>query len=137
MSYSLLKSETMAEPEEEETETDLLVEYAALIQPDGGMPGTDIEERIMNSLLFILEITQREPEVVEAFQIHLNRLKKFIEKNKKSLNEDNNKKLEDILTRLSKGEQIQGDWKRHLTFMKEKTHQAHKKEIGEILDILE
>jgi Ca-activated chloride channel family protein len=137
MSYSLLKSETMAEPEEEETEADLLVEYAALIQPDGGMPGTDIEERIMNSLLFILEITQREPEVVEAFQIHLNRLKKFIEKNKKSLNEDNNKKLEDILTRLSKGEQIQGDWKRHLTFLKEKTHQAHKKEIGEILDILE
>ena len=80
-------------------------------------------------------VHQQEPEVAEAFQIHLERLRKYIEKNKQSLNESENKKLTEILNRLKKGERIQGDWKKHLTHLIKKPT-TPKKETWEILNKL-
>jgi Ca-activated chloride channel family protein len=132
----IVESEDPSEPEVDESESDLLVEYAALIQPDGGMPGGDVEERLLNSLLFLLEIYQQQQEVAEAFQIHFERLTKYIETHIKSLNEGENKKLTDILTRIKTGEQLQGDWKNHLTYLIKKSPRTPKKEIWEILEML-
>jgi Ca-activated chloride channel family protein len=66
-------------PEAPGEETDLLVELAALIEPDGGMPGDSMEERVQRSLLALLCFRSQENTRGVTFKKHMERLLKFIQ----------------------------------------------------------
>lgn len=57
--------------------TDLCMELAKRIQPDGGLPGKTDEERICHSLVALLALL--ESDMAKAFRPHIDRLADFLE----------------------------------------------------------
>ena len=98
-----------------EDESDILFELAAKMQPDGGMTGDNHEERIIHSLLMILELNQQPDEVVKAFNIHIDRLMNYIEKQKTHLKTNKLDKISSILDLVRQGKPPKGTWRKYLS----------------------
>ncbi|HEY8542505.1 MAG TPA: hypothetical protein VIL29_08975, partial [Pseudothermotoga sp.] len=67
------------ETPQEYTEDDLMVDLAAMIESDGGMPGDSIEDRILISLIVLLYFYQNGNTLeVGAFRVHVKKLIGFL-----------------------------------------------------------
>jgi Ca-activated chloride channel family protein len=77
---------------------DRLVELAALLEPDGGMPGDDLEERILASLLALLAFYGEGHDFNRGpFARHMERLATWLEQADRSMLSDEHR---DIITRV-------------------------------------
>jgi hypothetical protein len=88
---------------EVETQEDLLMELAAMLEADGGMPGYTEEWRIANSLAALLFFLQTgNTRASGPFRAHADRLWRFLESNGET----------QVLQVLAR-EKVQGDWRPH------------------------
>jgi Ca-activated chloride channel family protein len=86
-----------------ETQEDLLMELAAMLEPDGGIPGSTEEWRIANSLAALLFFLQTgNTRTSGTFRAHVDRLWRFLESHGET------KVLQIVAT-----EKVQGDWLPH------------------------
>ena len=60
-----------------ESATDIGVKLAIMIEPDGGMPGGSIEDRILASIIVLLYFLQEE-KTMRAFRPHVEKLTTFL-----------------------------------------------------------
>lgn len=89
--------------EKVEAQEDLLMELAAMLEPDGGMPGRTEEERVANSLAALLFFRQAgNTRLSGPFRAHAGRLSRFLE-----LHGD-----AQVLQIVAK-EKVEGDWRPH------------------------
>ena len=59
---------------------ELSEDLAAMIEPDGGMPGDNIEERVLSTMIVLIYLTQEgSTRDTGAFQSHMNKLMNFLE----------------------------------------------------------
>ena len=86
-----------------EAEEDLLMELAALLESDGGMPGRTVEARIDNSLAALLYFRQTgNTRASGPFRAHAERLSRFLESHGDA----------QILQIVAK-QRVEGDWRPH------------------------
>jgi Ca-activated chloride channel homolog len=87
-----------------ETQEDLLMELAAMLESDGGMPGGTEEVRIANSLAALLFLLQTgSTRASGPFRAHADRLWRFLESHGETK----------VLQIVAK-EKVQGDWRPHV-----------------------
>jgi hypothetical protein len=86
-----------------DTQEDLLMELAALLEPDGGMPGRTEELRIANSLATLLFFLQTgNTRASGPFRAHADRLWRFLESHG-----------ETRVLQIAAKEKVQHDWRAH------------------------
>jgi Ca-activated chloride channel family protein len=79
---TLFKRTSEVEPALPALPEDHTVDLATLLAPDGGMPGSDAGERILNSLLALLALTAEDQQTASRpFRSHRDRLIEFLQKN--------------------------------------------------------
>jgi Ca-activated chloride channel family protein len=84
----------------------LLVGLAARLEPDGGMPGKDEEERVLATILALLKfLAEGHCADSGAFRVHVKRMVKFLKKSK-----IRNDVVEEIIERGRTGHALPGDW---------------------------
>ena len=84
----------------------LLVGLAACLEPDGGMPGKDEEERVLATILALLKfLAEGHCADSGAFRVHVKRMVKFLKKSK-----IRNDVVEEIIVRGRSGRALPGDW---------------------------
>jgi len=91
---------------------DVLIELAALIEPDGGLPGHSEKERILSTLL-ALHLFAAEGHTVGrgAFALHVGRLVSYLQAADVSLfDEKQRRAIEDSIQAVNKGEAVPGRW---------------------------
>jgi hypothetical protein len=102
-------------------ESDILFELVALMNPDGGMPGKNEEERVLYSLLMLLHLSMQPQEVADAFKLHYDRLLQYIETNKTQLTLVQSERVTRALNKIQQGKPIQGAWIKTLNNLIKKT----------------
>jgi hypothetical protein len=91
---------------EEDDRQSALVELAARIEPDGGMPGKTEEERVLRSILAVLQfLAGGHSPRSGAFRKHVERLVKFLE-----AAELQNDIVREVVRRAREGNPVPGDW---------------------------
>tara|TARA_B100001971_G_C17978243_1_gene425948 strand:- start:226 stop:657 length:432 start_codon:yes stop_codon:yes gene_type:complete len=97
---------------DEDSKISSLFSLAALIQPDGGMPGSDEEQRISTSILALLAfVSEASRSDTHAFDPHIKRLYKFIESHLDNVKLTKRKRvIQNILEKVDKGDAFEGDW---------------------------
>ena len=93
---------------------ELLLELACRIEPDGGMPGKDDDQRLLATLAaLILFVSEGHTLQAGAFRTHVQRLTAFLQSYKtKSLPDDMNRVVERVTKAISNGQTLPGDWSR-------------------------
>ena len=102
-------------------ESDILFELVALMNPDGGMPGKNEEERVLYSLLMLLHLSMQPPEVADAFKLHYDKLLQYIETNKTQLTPVKSERVTRALNKIKQGKPIRGSWIKTLNNLIKKT----------------
>jgi hypothetical protein len=92
-----------------------------LMNPDGGMPGQNEEERVLYSLLMLLHLSTQPLEVADAFKIHYDRLLHYIETNKPKLTPVKSERVTKALDKIIQGKPTQGPWIKTLNNLLKKT----------------
>ena len=89
-----------------------LFSLAALIQPDGGMPGTVEEERIPASVSALLAfVPEASRSSTNAFDPHIKRLYKYLESNLDNVKPTKRMTvIQKILEKVDNGDSFEGDW---------------------------
>jgi Ca-activated chloride channel family protein len=88
---------------------DTLLELAARIEPDGGMPGRDEEERVQAAILALLcFLAEGHTERSGAFRSHVARLMAFLEAARGV-----HPLVGEILELARRGRSLEGDWSQH------------------------
>jgi hypothetical protein len=97
--------DAMAPPAESGPEDELL-DLASQMEPDGGMPGTNEEERVLSTVLALLcFLSEGHSEKAGAFRSHVKKLVSYL----RSV-EDQYPTLRIVLTLAARGESLPGDW---------------------------
>ncbi len=87
-------------------EDDALVDLAASLEPDGGMPGTSEEERVQATILALLTFVAAGHSAKRgAFRAHVKRMVKFLERSA-----IRNDVVKEIVERAKAGRPLTGDW---------------------------
>ncbi|MFN8007763.1 MAG: VIT and VWA domain-containing protein [Terriglobia bacterium] len=91
---------------------DLLLVLASAIEPDGGMPGKNPEERILSSVLALLSFVEKGHTLsAGAFRVHVQRLISFLESGVvKVLSPDQQVLVEKVVELVRSGQSLHGDW---------------------------
>jgi Ca-activated chloride channel family protein len=88
------------------TEEDALLEIAANLEPDGGLPGKFMEDRVLATVLAVLRfLAEGHGESAGAFRAHVKRMLEFLEKSKVQ-----NDVVKQIVERGRSGRVLPGDW---------------------------
>ncbi len=88
-----------------------LVELAAEIEPDGGMPGSTDHERILATLLALLRLLEEGHSLTSgAFRVHVQRLVAFLEARIPTLGEERKKIAAAVVEMAKAGESVPGEW---------------------------
>jgi Ca-activated chloride channel family protein len=91
---------------------DELVELAAMIEPDGGMPGVNAEARVLATLLALLRFLGEGHTLASgAFRFHVQRLVEFLEANMDSLAGDRRASVQAAVELARAGESLPGEWR--------------------------
>jgi hypothetical protein len=94
------------EEAESSSEYDVLVNLAASLEPDGGLPGASEEERVQATILALLRFMAGGHSTKSgAFRAHVKRLLKFLERSAIK-----NDVITDIIVRAKTGRPLAGDW---------------------------
>jgi Ca-activated chloride channel family protein len=89
-----------------DTQQDSLVKLAASLDPDGGMPGKNAEERVLATILALLQfLAWGHSADSGAFRVHVKRMLKFLKKSKVR-----NDIVKEIIERGRSGQALTGDW---------------------------
>ena len=93
---------------------DFLLSLASEIESDGGMPGKNIEERVLSSILALLCFLEKGHNPKDGtFRAHVQRLISFLEsKLVRSLSSEQQMSLERIIKHARSGRTLRGDWNR-------------------------
>jgi Ca-activated chloride channel family protein len=93
------------------TEEDIQVALASRIEPDGGMPGRDLESRVAATVVALMFFAQQgSSEQSGPFRVHVGRLIRFLrDTDMKALHEDVRAFVKQALDSLPA---VRGDWKR-------------------------
>lgn len=87
-------------------EDDVLVNLAASLEPDGGIPGASEEERVQATILTLLRFVAAGHSAKRgAFRAHVKRMLKFLEKSTIK-----NDVVKDVIERAKTGRPLAGDW---------------------------
>jgi len=94
-----------------EEDRNLLIEVSMRLEADGGMPGKDLDERILSSLIALMLFCQEGHTLHQGmFRHHVARLVAFVEKQGlDSLREERRKVAEVVLRAVEQGVAISGD----------------------------
>jgi len=105
----LCQADTRAKARKARPSWDILLELASAIEPDGGMPGDDDEERALASLLALLcFLAEGNTETSGPYRRHVQRLVAFLEK--VSLNERHRRIADGVLELARRGGSLPGNW---------------------------
>ena len=91
---------------------DQLVRLAQLIDPDGGLPGKNWEERLAVSLI-ALQVFLAQGNTIDSgpFRMHVQKLLSFLHAHLADLQEDEKRDwIEDALDKAEAGQSLKGDW---------------------------
>lgn len=99
-------------PAEEASDFDLLMDLAARLLPDGGMPGRDSVERILTTLLTILALTAQGHDLRSgAFRVHVRRMLEYLEHALPgTLTSDKLSSVHGAIEWVKRGRVLPGDW---------------------------
>ncbi len=91
---------------------DILLELAASIESDGGMPGGSAEERVLRTLLCLLAFLEQGHSTKSgAFRMHVERLVAFLESGVASrLHEARQGMMNRAIAHARRGESVPGEW---------------------------
>jgi hypothetical protein len=85
------------------------MELASQMEPDGGMPGSDAEERAGASLAALLAfVSQEDAETRLAFRSHVKRLVGFLKT--VVLGPERRRLVDAVLAAVNAGRRLRGDW---------------------------
>jgi Ca-activated chloride channel family protein len=88
---------------------DRLMELASQMEPDGGMPGGNVEERAGASVAALLAfVSQEDEETKLAFRSHIERLVGFL--NQAVLTPEQRNLVDAVVTAVQRGRVLPGDW---------------------------
>jgi len=100
-----LKTEHAPAAQQVESDDDKLLDMAAQLEPDGGMPGKDFEERLARTVAAVLAFVAAGHTLASgAFRSHVGRLVDFLRKANEST------RIEIALNAASTGKVPRGDW---------------------------
>jgi hypothetical protein len=87
-------------------EDDVLVNLAASLEPDGGIPGASEDERVQATILVLLRFMAAGHSAKRgAFRAHIKRMLKFLERSAIK-----NGVIKDVIERAKTGRPLAGDW---------------------------
>ena len=106
------KSERQNLPVPEEETDDLLLSLASEIEPDGGMWGKNIEERVLSSVVALLCFLEKgHTPKAGTFRAHVERLISFLESELvRSLSSEQQMSVDKIIKLARSGRVLPGDW---------------------------
>jgi len=110
-----------------------LFDLAALVMPDGGMPGQNDEERVLHSLLTLLTFSVQPEEVSSAFEPHMKRLLKYLEMQMIKLSSEKSKIAQTALSKIKLGDSIDGEWDRLVSPLLTTGRVANKRRIWRMI----
>ena len=94
-----------------ESPDDLLMDAAARVEPDRGMPGKDADERASATLIALLAfLSHGHTARAGAFRSHVVRLTSFIELSSRSIRPERSHIIAAVLALIDTGEVPSGDW---------------------------
>jgi hypothetical protein len=89
---------------------DQIMSLVARMEPDGGMPGKDAEDRALASVLVLLALLSQGHSVASgAFRTHVSRLVAFLRQPGK-VSATRQAVVDRVIERAQKGEPLEGDW---------------------------
>jgi len=102
----------LTDAKEPQTPDDLLIELAAMLEPDGGMPGKNEQQRIVNSVAALMFFTaQGNTRNSGPFRIHVDKLFRFLAPERlRKLDTSNANLVGSVLEAIGKGRTPKGDW---------------------------
>ncbi len=115
MMFSLDTKETSAKIRTRDNGTeDFLLDLASAIESDGGMPGKNIEERVLLSILALLCFLEKgHSSRAGTFRVHVQRLISFLESELvKSLSSEQQISVDRMIKLARSRKTIRGDWHR-------------------------
>lgn len=90
---------------------DELLELAVAIEPDGGMPGSTEEDRVLATLLALLRfLGQGHSTASGSFRPHVEQLVKFLQAHVSSLSRDRGAVVEAVIEMAEAGQSLPGEW---------------------------
>lgn len=100
-------------PQAERTDRDVLLELACKLEPDGGMPGRDSEQRILATIVALVAfLADGHTPDSGAFRTHVRRLVEFLEKtDRSSLEDDQRRAVDRAVDHARRGDAPAGPWK--------------------------
>jgi len=85
-----------------------LIDLAASLEPDGGLPGSSEEERVQATILALLRfLAAGHSTKIGAFRVHVKKMVKFLEKSKLRP-----EIVRDIVERAKSGRALPGEWEK-------------------------
>jgi Ca-activated chloride channel family protein len=98
-------ADSAGKPPAKKNTDDLLIELVARILPDGGMPGANPRERMLNTVMAVMWLVEEGHTLKRgAFRSHVERLTRYLEGLGKP-------ELEEILRAVRKGKALAGNWR--------------------------
>ena len=103
---------------------DLLLELAARIEPDGGMPGSDEQQRILATMVTLLIfIVEGHTSKMGVFRSHVQRLIAYLQSEAtKTLSHEQHDILTQVLKAISRDQVIAADWLSYADDLASKVH---------------
>lgn len=91
---------------------DLLMDLSARLQPDGGMPGKESEDRLLSTLLTLLSFLAHGDSLHSgSFRLHIRRMMDYLEQlSPDSFSQEQRQILEKVIRAARSGEKWPGDW---------------------------
>jgi hypothetical protein len=89
----------------------VLLDIAASIEPDGGMPGATPDERLLRTLAALMAMRAAgHTETSGAFRSHVRRLAEWLERNLEALSGRHREGAEAVLRLVRRQEPVVGGW---------------------------
>jgi Ca-activated chloride channel family protein len=86
--------------------SDFLLDFSASLEPDGGMPGKNEEERVLSTILALLQfLAEGHSAKHGAFRAHVKRMLEFLKRSKVQ-----NCVVKEMIERGKSGRALPGDW---------------------------
>ncbi len=129
--------ERTAMPAAERTDTDVLLDLACKLEPDGGLPGRTVQERSLATVVVLLAfLADGHTRDSGAFRSHVQRLVEFLEKADRSgLKGDHSRAVDRALDHARRGDAPAGPWKRWAAELAERgSVKAGWREVAELLN---
>ncbi len=90
---------------------EVLMEIAASLEPDGGMPGGTVEDRVLSSVLALLAFSSEgHTPASGAFRTHAERLVGYLEKVLPALAQGERALVDLVLDRVRRDQPVPGEW---------------------------